>query len=83
MQDEIMPGTHVAAYWIEYVIRHGGTKHLELAAKNIPFYKLYFLDAIAVAIVFLFLFTIANYFIWRKVLRMLFTNNKLLKSKTN
>ena len=36
MQDEMMPGRDVAAYWIEYVIRHGGTKHLQLASKGMP-----------------------------------------------
>uniref|UniRef100_A0A0P5LVW5 UDP-glucuronosyltransferase n=1 Tax=Daphnia magna TaxID=35525 RepID=A0A0P5LVW5_9CRUS len=44
MHDEIMPGKEVAAYWIEYVIRHGGTKHLQLASKNMPFYQRHLID---------------------------------------
>ncbi|KZS03466.1 Ugt36Ba, partial [Daphnia magna] len=44
MHDEIMPGKEVAAYWIEYVIRHGGTKHLQLASKNMPFYQRNLID---------------------------------------
>lgn len=44
MKDEILPGKEVAAYWVEYVIRHGGTKHLQMASKNMPFYQLHLLD---------------------------------------
>ena len=44
MRDEILPGKDVATYWIEYVIRHGGTKHLQLASKKMPFYQKYLLD---------------------------------------
>lgn len=44
MRDEILPGKDVAAYWIEYVIRHGGTKHLQLTSKNLPFYQKHLLD---------------------------------------
>ncbi|KZS19435.1 putative UDP-glucuronosyltransferase [Daphnia magna] len=44
MHDEIMPGKEVAAYWIEYVIRHGDTKHLQLASKNMPFYQRHLID---------------------------------------
>ncbi|XP_046443557.1 UDP-glycosyltransferase UGT5-like isoform X2 [Daphnia pulex] len=57
MQEEIMPGKDVAAYWIEYVIRHGGTKHLQLASKGMPFYQRHLLDvallSFVIAIVFL------------------------------
>jgi len=57
MQEEIMPGRDVAAYWIEYVIRHRGTKHLQLASKGMPFYQRHLLDVallfVVIAIVFL------------------------------
>lgn len=46
MKDEPMPGREVAAYWVEYVLRHGGTKHLQVASKNMPFYQRYLLDVI-------------------------------------
>jgi len=39
-----MPGKDVAVYWIEHVLRHGGTKHLQLASKHMPLYKRYMLD---------------------------------------
>lgn len=66
-----MPGTDVAVYWIEYVLRHGGTKHLQPAAKNLPFYQLYFLDAFAVAAVIAIFLGFASYFLLRKLLNML------------
>jgi glucuronosyltransferase len=58
MQDEIIPGRGVAAYWIEYVIRHGGTKHLQLSSKGMPFYQRHLIDVafffFVIAIVFVF-----------------------------
>jgi len=44
MQDEMKPAKEVAVYWIEHVLRHGGTKHLQSRAKDMPFYQLYLLD---------------------------------------
>ena len=44
MRDEIMPAKDMAAYWIEHVLRHGGTKHLQSRAQDMPFYQLYLLD---------------------------------------
>jgi glucuronosyltransferase len=44
MQDEMIPAKEVAVYWIEHVLRHGGTKHLQSRAKDMPFYQLYLLD---------------------------------------
>ena len=80
MHDELLPGTDVAVYWVEYVLRHGGTKHLQLASKNLPFYKLYFVDAAAVAISLLAVML----FILIKVIRGSFRwlCGKTIKSKT-
>jgi len=44
MKDEMKPGREVAVYWIEHVLRHGGTKHLQNRAKHLPFYKRHLLD---------------------------------------
>ena len=44
MQDEMMSGREVAVYWIEHVLRHGGTKHLQNRAKYLPFYQRHLLD---------------------------------------
>jgi glucuronosyltransferase len=57
MKDELVPAKDVAVYWIEHVIRHGGTKHLQSKAKDMPFYKLYMLDVWALIVaVFLAIF---------------------------
>ena len=44
MQDEMIPAKDVAVYWIEHVLRHGDTKHLQNKAKHMPFYQLHLLD---------------------------------------
>ena len=46
MRDELLPAKDIGAYWIEHVLRHKGTKHLQLAGKDIPFYQRYLLDVI-------------------------------------
>ncbi|XP_022918227.2 UDP-glucosyltransferase 2-like [Onthophagus taurus] len=37
-----------ATYWIEYVIRHTGAKHLRLPSVNLPNYQFYMVDILAV-----------------------------------
>lgn len=73
MRDEILPGKDVAAYWIEYVIRHGGTKHLQLASKNMPFYQRHLLDvALFLEMVAIFVLLLSYYtlrFLVRKCLK--------------
>ena len=81
MQDEIMPGKDIAVYWIEYVLRHGGTKHLQLAAKTLPFYKAYFLDALALVVVLALGGLVVDFYIIRAIYRYLFV--KKPKTKTN
>lgn len=52
MRDQLVPSREVAAYWVEHVLRHGGTQHLR--GIDMPFYQLYLLD------VWLFLLTILS-----------------------
>jgi len=47
MRDELMPAKDIGAYWVEHVLRQKGTKHLQLAGKDMPFYQRYLLDVIA------------------------------------
>jgi len=37
--------------WIEYVLRHGGARHLRPQVLNIPWYQYYLLDVIAFLVV--------------------------------
>jgi len=63
IRDELVPSKETAAYWIEHVIRHNGTKHLQLSSKHMPFYQRYLLDValflIIISAVFLCLTTAA------------------------
>ena len=51
--------------WIEYVLRHGGARHLRAQVFNIPWYQYYLLDVMAflVAIVTLLVMTMGLMYI--------------------
>ncbi|KAG8212800.1 UDP-glycosyltransferase, partial [Ladona fulva] len=40
-----------AVYWIEYVLRHKGSRHMQLASVDLAWYQLYVLDVLFVLIV--------------------------------
>lgn len=68
MRDELMPAKDVGVYWIEHVLRHNGTAHLQsLANKEMPFYKFYLLDVWA----FLIFLVVAVLYINFKILAIL------------
>lgn len=46
MRDQLVPGTDLAVYWIEHVLRHGGTKHLHVAAKDVSFFQKHLVDVV-------------------------------------
>jgi len=75
-----MPGKDIAVYWIEHVLRHGGTKHLQLASKHMPLYKRYMLDIA----LFLILLSVISIFITFAILKCLFVKIfRAKKVKTN
>ncbi|XP_034668378.1 UDP-glucuronosyltransferase 1-1 [Drosophila subobscura] len=47
-RDRPMNASDVATYWLEYVIRHGGAKHLYSPARQLNFIQYYSLDVYAV-----------------------------------
>ncbi|XP_068688914.1 UDP-glucuronosyltransferase 2C1-like [Montipora foliosa] len=47
MQDKPRLPVETAADWIEYVLRHGGARHLRAQVFNIPWYQYYLLDVMA------------------------------------
>lgn len=51
VNDEPMKSVDKAVWWIEYVIRHNGTKHLQYAGKTVKFYEKFMLDFLGIAIV--------------------------------
>ncbi len=40
----MVPAGDVAVYWVEHVLRHGGTKHLQLSSRNMPLYQYFLID---------------------------------------
>lgn len=69
MRDQLMPGKEVAVYWIEYVIRHGSTKHLQLSSKNMPFYQRHLLDVCLFLITIVLTILFLVFFIIRLIFR--------------
>ena len=47
LKDRRSPPLQEACDWIEYVLRHGGAKHLRPQVFNIPWYQYYLLDVAA------------------------------------
>lgn len=82
MQDQIIPGKEVAVYWIEYVIRHGGAKHLQLSSKNMPFYQRYLIDVALFLIIVAFVLSYLCIAIIRLIARQWFSG-KSSKHKIN
>ncbi|CAH2000423.1 unnamed protein product [Acanthoscelides obtectus] len=80
--DEPVPGVEKAIWWMEYVIRHKGAKHLRNPIVDIPLYQYLMLDVIAsVFIVLLFLVTMV-FLISRKLKRFVRSLMKSGKLKT-
>lgn len=49
--DQPITSLEKAMFWIEYVARHKGAKHLEFKAKTVPFYQTYCLDFISIFVI--------------------------------
>lgn len=49
--DQPMPALETALWWIEYVIRHDGARHLRYAGVDMPLYQYLLLDVIAFVVV--------------------------------
>ncbi|CAG9764168.1 unnamed protein product [Ceutorhynchus assimilis] len=49
-KDRSFTAMDTAIYWIEYVIRNNGTRHLQSASKTLPLYQYYLLDIGAVLV---------------------------------
>lgn len=79
----MVPGKDIGAYWVEHVLRHGGTRHLQSRGKDIPLYQRYLLDVFAfLAIVLLFLLYV-TYSSLRWIVRKCFVSLTTTKQKKN
>ncbi|XP_073847615.1 UDP-glycosyltransferase UGT5-like isoform X2 [Musca autumnalis] len=75
-RDRPMEARETAVYWIEYVIRHNGAKHLRSAGLDLKWYQLYLLDVIAVAVTIPIFVVACVVFIIR---RLCFPSTKIVK----
>nr|CAH7757405.1 unnamed protein product [Callosobruchus chinensis] len=73
--DEPMPGIEKALWWIEYIIRHKGAKHLRNPIVDIPMYQYLMLDVIATVFVVL-LSIIAIVYLLFKTIKCFFGSKK-------
>ncbi|XP_028133814.1 UDP-glucosyltransferase 2 [Diabrotica virgifera virgifera] len=81
LKDEPMSGLEKAIWWIEYVIRHKGAKHLWHPNLDLPLYKYFLLDVFAflllVIVVLSFMIYMVCYFLRKKF----FSSCKVVKVK--
>lgn len=68
-RDRPMSPLQTAVYWIEYVIRHDGAKHMQSAAVNLNFFQQNSLDILLVVFLGLYIFYKVTVAILRFVLK--------------
>jgi len=83
IKDELVPGKEVAAYWVEHVLRHGGTKHLQSPGKNMQFYQYYLLNVFSFLILLSSILLFVSYHSIRWTARKWCRNSKATKIKDN
>lgn len=77
-EDQPMDGLEKAVWWIEYVTRHKGTKHLRSPLVDLPIYQLYYIDVLGVSV--LVFYTL--FFSLKCVADKLFRFKNVVKMKT-
>merc|ERR1712062_159836 len=60
-----------AAWWVEYVCRHGGADWLKSIGEDVPFYQYHHLDIILVLVAVALISLTGTFFFWRTVFRCL------------
>ncbi|XP_050314658.1 UDP-glycosyltransferase UGT5-like [Anthonomus grandis grandis] len=69
--DRPMKPMESAVYWVEYILRHKGARHLRLKGLDLPWYQFYMLDVIS----FLLLVLIVIVYILKKVITLILELN--------
>ncbi|CAH1102049.1 unnamed protein product [Psylliodes chrysocephalus] len=54
-------------YWVEYIVRHKGAPHLQIAGKNLPWYQYLLLDVVLLVVLFVTIPIILLYIICKKL----------------
>ncbi|KAI4462083.1 UDP-glucosyltransferase [Holotrichia oblita] len=79
LKDRMVDPVDEAEYWIEYVVRHKGAKHLRLASLDLTWYQHASLDVI----LFLIGVAVISFCVFYKIVRRLFGRKRSRKQKTN
>jgi hypothetical protein len=82
MRDRLVPGTELAVYWIEHVLRHGDTKYLQLTSKDIPLYQKYLVDVILFFGVMLVVVISSSYYTVHWIISRCLRRNNPVKLET-
>uniref|UniRef100_A0A336MIZ6 UDP-glucuronosyltransferase n=1 Tax=Culicoides sonorensis TaxID=179676 RepID=A0A336MIZ6_CULSO len=69
VKDSPLSPKDMAAWWIEYTIRHNGTRHLRYPGLGFPNWKYYFVDVIIFTITILSIFCVLIFISIRKLLK--------------
>lgn len=77
-----MKGIDKVVWWTEYVIRHGGAKHLRNPAADLPWYQYFLLDVAAAFLTFLALVVIILVILWKTLRLVLCMLLQIAKSKS-
>lgn len=72
-----------SAFWVEYVIRHNGAKHLQSPGVHLNFFQYHSLDVIAVLLIIAYLSFKVTKCVLNIVYRKLFGKSRNLKTKPN
>ena len=83
MKDELVPRKELGVYWVEHVLRHGGTKHLQSSAKDMPFYQRYLLDVAVFLLFLIYIVIYITYLLIRCTISRCFLRPSAAKLKSN
>lgn len=90
MKDQPQDGLEKAIWWVEYVIRHKGAKHLRSTAVDLPWWQYLMLDVLGFILVTILAIIFSLYVLLkllfkfvRVVLGVCISNNNLKKKKKN
>lgn len=80
-KDRPMSAVKTAAYWVEYVIRHKGARHLKSGAEHLNIVQYFLIDVISFAIVALLAILTIPLLVIRKVINYLSPIKHFKKTK--
>lgn len=81
-KDRPMSALDIAVYWVEYVIKHRGARHLRSAAVDLPWYQYYLLDVVAFVLSVLTFVACICYFITKRFIKIIIDHLSTGKLKT-